>query len=243
MTAAEQMSTTSSLRAADASSGRARPDREVSHVLHTGQPSRIERFNAWFFDRLDPIIDRKFRAEKRRLIVDVPAHVVEIGAGAGANLRYLPPGTRLTAIEPSAAMHDRLRRRAQRYGIEIEIESRPAESLPFDDASVDLAISSLVLCTVADPDAAVAEIRRVLRPGGRLVFVEHVIAPRPGLLRLVQRSVRRPWGGLFEGCDPCRDTESVLRAAGFASVSLQRRRKIDPIFYPVVEQISGTATR
>jgi SAM-dependent methyltransferase len=227
----------------DASSGPIGLRRPERSRRAADRPPTVERFNAWFFDRLDPIIDRKLRAEKRRLIVDVPDRVVEIGAGAGANLRYLPTGTRVTAIEPSTAMHGRLRRRARRYGIELEIEPSPAETLPVEDAAVELVISSLVLCTVADPLAAVAEIRRVLRPGGRLVFIEHVIARRRGLLRCVQRLVRRPWGAVFDGCDPCRDTERVLRAAGFSSVSLRRRRTFDPIFYPVVEQISGTATR
>lgn len=205
--------------------------------------SEVERFNAWFFDRLDPFIDRKFRREKRRLLVDLPAHVVEIGAGAGANLRYLSPGTMVTAVEPSTAMHPRLRRRARRYGIDLDIVTGAAESLPFADASVDLVISSLVLCTVTDPAVAVDEIRRVLRPGGRLVFVEHVVARRRGLLRAAQRTVRRPWAVLFDGCDTCRDTEHTLRDAGFSSLDLRRRRKLDPMFYPVAEQISGTATR
>jgi hypothetical protein len=75
------------------------------------------------------------------------------------------------------------------------------------------------------------------------VFIEHVAAPKRGLLRLVQRMVRRSWAVLFDGCDTFRDTERIIREAGFASLALERRRKFDPVFYPVVEQISGTAIR
>ena len=201
----------------------------------------VARFNAWFFDRLDGFINRKFRKEKRRLLADVPAHVVDLGAGTGANLRYLPAGTQVTAIEPSVAMHDRLRQRAERLGCEVTIETAGAEAMPLPDDSVDMVISSLVLCTVPEPEQAMAEIQRVLRPGGRFVFIEHVVAPRRGLLRLVQRAVRRPWAWLFEGCDTCRDTTTVIESAGFDRVDLRRRRKFDPPFYPVMERISGTA--
>ncbi len=165
----------------------------ATYTKTTNEASRISQFNAWFFDRLDPFINRKFANEKRGLLVDVPSHVVEIGAGTGANLRYLPKGTQVTAIEPSVAMHDRLRRRADRLDISVSIEACGAESLPLEDHSVGMVLASLVLCTIEDVELALSEIRRVLRPGGRFVFVEHVIAPRRGLLRFAQRVLRRPW--------------------------------------------------
>jgi len=97
-----------------------------------------------------------------------------------------------------------------------------------------------VLCAVADPGQVVSEIRRILRPGGRYVFLEHVVAPDGTFLRAIQRAVRRPWGGVFEGCSCERDLAAVIRAAGFTSVQISQYRLRSP-FIPVNTQIAGTA--
>jgi len=207
------------------------------------RPSWIRRLNAWFFDTFDELIDRRLRDEKASLLSDLSGTVVEIGAGTGANLRYLPPGTTVVAVEPSAAMHDRFLARAERLGLDAQIEAAGAERLPFADASVDVIVSTLTLCTVADPVAALAEIHRVLRPGGRFVFLEHVIAARPGLLRAAQRAVRRPWAHVFDGCDTCRATEAAIRDVGWTHIEVTRRRPLDLVFFPVSERIHGTAIR
>jgi len=209
----------------------------------TPRPSRVARLNAWFFDTFDNMIDKRLREVKVGLFRDLPPTVVEIGAGAGANLRYYPARTTVIAVEPSAAMHDRLQCRADAYGIDLCIEPRDAAHLPFDDASVDLVVSTLVLCTVRDPDAAIAEIHRVLRPGGRFLFLEHVIAPGRGVLRAAQRLVRRPWSRAFDGCDTCRDTAAAIERLPWDSADIEHRHPFDLLFFPASMHIYGEVTR
>ncbi len=117
----------------------------------------------------------------------------------------------------------------------------PAERTDLPDASADVVVSSLVLCSVTDVDRVLAEVRRVLRPGGRFVFVEHVAAPDGTVLRRLQGWVRRPWAWLFEGCSCERDLGTALRSAGFGSVDLEAYRLRSP-FLPFNPQIAGVAT-
>jgi SAM-dependent methyltransferase len=198
------------------------------------------RFNAWFFTALDGYINWLTRDHKRAVFSGLPAELVEVGPGVGANFSYLPPGCRLTAIEPNPHMHDALQRRAARRGIGVQIRSVTGDAIDLDDQSTDAVISSLVLCTVADPGQVLSEIRRILRPGGRYVFLEHTAAPDGTFLRAIQRAVRRPWGWVFEGCSCERDLAAVIRAAGFRSVQLSQYRLRSP-FIPVNTQIAGTA--
>lgn len=139
-------------------------------------------------------------------------------------------------------MHPRLTDRARERGIHLEIVSAPAERLPLPDDSVDTAICSLVLCTVADPAAAIAEIRRVLRPGGTFRVVEHVAAHPVSPRRWIQAALARPWSWLFEGCQLCGDTAALIQASGFAEVDMERRRLRVSLFVPVNLVISGRAT-
>ncbi len=179
------------------------------------------RFNAWLFRVLDDYQDRKLGRVKREAFGGLPRTILEIGAGTGANLRYLGAGARVVAVEPNRHMHPRLRAAARRWGVELDLREGSAERLPLPDASVSAAISSLVLCTVPDPAAALREIRRVLRPGGRYWCVEHVRAPEGTALRALQRRVARPWRWLFEGCEQ-RDLAAALAEAGFAEVEVER---------------------
>ena len=204
----------------------------------------VSRFNAWFFDVFDRYINHIARRHKRAAFTGIDAEVVvEIGAGVGANLDYLPAGSRLIAVEPSLQMHDRLRERAAEAGIVLELLAQGAESLPLEDAGYDEVICSLVLCTVGDTDQVIAEVRRILRPGGRFRFVEHVAAPRWSPRRWLQRAIRRPWAWLFEGCTLDRDTAARLRAAGFSDVQIERERFHRSFFVPVNTTIWGVATR
>jgi SAM-dependent methyltransferase len=197
-------------------------------------------FNAAFFDIMGPYIERHLRPHKRRVFAGLPAEVVELGSGVGANLPYLPGGSTLHAIEPNRYMHARLRAAALWDGIALDLRERTADDTGLADGSADAVISSLVLCSVADPAAVLAEVRRILRPGGTFSFVEHVAAQPGTLTRLAQRLVRRPWAWIFEGCSCERDLESAIRSAGFASVQVERYRIRSPLV-PFNTQIAGVA--
>src|SRR5262249_21472433 len=132
-----------------------------------------------------------------------------------------------------------LRRHAERRGVDLDIREASADATGLPDDSVDAVICTLVLCTVADPAAAVAEVKRILRPGGRFLFIEHVRARR-GPLRGLQRVVHRPWRFLFEGCELDRDTAATLAAAGFDDLRIDHFW-LGGLFVPIWPQISGTA--
>jgi SAM-dependent methyltransferase len=179
--------------------------------------------NALFFGVLDGYLDRQLRGHKQEIFTDLPPTVVELGAGTGANLRYLPAGTRLIAVEPNPAMHPRLIERAARAGIDLELHATVGQRLD-----------------LSDPGGVVAEVRRVLRPGGRYAFLEHVAAPEHTALRRLQRAVRRPWGWFFEGCSCERDLRTVIENAGFARTAITDYRLRGP-FLPANPQIVGVA--
>ena len=199
------------------------------------------RLNAAFFRLVDGYVHRLLGDRKTALLGGLPGTVVEIGPGTGPNLRYYRPGTRLIAIEPNPHMHPALQAAAARRGIDLEIRAVGAEATGLPTASVDAVVSTLVLCTVPDPAAAVAEARRILRPGGRFVVIEHVAAPDATALATAQRVLRRGWRWAFEGCDLRRDTGGLLRRAGFAAVELERYR-LGSVFWPVDDQVAGVAT-
>ena len=185
-------------------------------------------------------INWHMRKRKAKVFADIPPIVVELGAGVGANVRYLPAGARLIAIEPNPYMHTRLRRAARRRGLDLEIRSVVGEQIDLPDASVEAVISSLVLCTVRDPAAVLAEIRRILLPGGRFSFAEHVAAKQHTPTRWSQRILRRPWAWAFEGCSCERDLATVIESAGFTSVDIFPYRIRSP-FLPFNTHIAGTA--
>ncbi len=201
-----------------------------------------DRFNAWLLHALDGYVHRKYRLVKSELFGGLPRTILEIGAGDGANFRYLTPGTRVVAVEPNVRMHPYLRDAGRRHGVTVDVRAGVAERLPLPDASVEAVIASLVLCTVADPERALAEVRRVLRPGGRFWCIEHVAAPAGSPVARVQRWVHRPWRWLFEGCETQRDTARLLREAGFASVEITPFT-LRTAFVPIRPQISAVALR
>ena len=199
------------------------------------------RLNAAFFRLVDRYVHRLLGARKAALFAGLPDEVVELGPGTGANLRYYRRGTRLVAVEPNPHMHSALAQAAARRGVDLDIRAVGAEATGLPTASVDAIVCTLVLCTVPDPAAALAEARRILRPSGRLVFIEHIAAPEDTALSRLQQLLRRSWRWAFEGCDLCRPTGALLTAAGFAHVDLERYR-IRSLFVPVNEQVAGVAT-
>jgi SAM-dependent methyltransferase len=198
------------------------------------------RFNAAFFRVMDAYIDWHLHKHKAGVFRDLPSTVVELGPGVGANLRYLPAGTRLVAIEPNPYMHGQLRRAACKRHIDVEIRTVVGERIDLPDNSADAVISSLVLCTMTDPAQVIAEIRRILRPGGLYSFIEHVVAPSGTPTRWVQHALRRPWTWVFEGCSCERDLASAIKSAGFSECTVSPYRIHSP-FLPFNTHIAGQA--
>lgn len=200
------------------------------------------RLNARLLQMIDEAAHQLFGRRKQALFSDLPDQVVEIGPGSGPNFRYYSPGTKVIAVEPNRHLHHMLAAAARRAKVDLSTIDGSAERIPLANASVDAIVCTLVLCTVPNPHAAIMEIRRVLRPGGKLVFLEHVEAPAGTLTRWSQMLLRRAWHWLFEGCDLTRDTESALRGAGFAVFSVDRFVLHTPL--NVINcQIAGTAVR
>lgn len=199
--------------------------------------ARGSRFSAAIYDPLLGWAERAGMAERRRrLLAPVRGHVLELGAGTGLNLRHYPAGVeRLVLAEPEPNMARRLERRVQRLGRDAEVVRAPAEALPFDDGTFDTVVSTLVLCTVPEPRAALAEVNRVLRPGGALLFLEHVRSEEPRLARWQDR-LHRPWQAFADGCNCNRPTLALLERAGY-TVDVTGRdswRRMPPIVRPLV---------
>lgn len=205
-----------------------------------GNPVR-GRLNSWLLAAADDIMHREYGERKRRLLGDVPETLLELGPGAGANFRYYPRDTRVIALEPNPMMHERLRAQADRYGIELDLRRTAIEQAGIETASMGLVVSTLVLCTVEDQKTVVSEVRRILEPGGRFVFLEHVAAPPGSYLRTVQRMLRRPWAWLGEGCQLDRDTTATILEAGFREVEVECFD--GPRWTPVRPHIAGIAIR
>lgn len=155
------------------------------------------------------------RRRRRALLARAYGRVVEIGAGTGLNVGHYPAAVdELVLAEPDPGMRRRLSRRVRRRPNAPRILDAAAERLPLADGSVDTVVSTLVLCTVDDPERALREVDRVLRPGGQLLFVEHVRA-RSRVLAACQDGLRRPWRGFAGGCVCNRPTVDLMRACGF----------------------------
>ncbi|MGI9544416.1 MAG: class I SAM-dependent methyltransferase, partial [Cyclobacteriaceae bacterium] len=184
--------------------------------------------NSWVFKVLSRYMDHLFGKSKRWLFMDHPETVVEIGSGAGANMRYLRRGTKLIAIEPNVHMHANLKRSANKYGIHLEIRSLIGESIDLPDSSCDFVVSTLVLCTVEDPKQCINQISRILKTSGVFVFIEHIKAQENSILAFVQNLIHKPWHWFFEGCHTNRDTKSLLESSGFSTLELEEYNLYSP---------------
>jgi SAM-dependent methyltransferase len=169
--------------------------------------------------------ERKGAAEHRRaLLSGLRGRVVEVGAGSGVSFRHYPGAVdEVLAVEPEPTLRAAAQRAAGDAPVRVRVRvvDGIGGALPVDSGSADAAVVSGVLCSVPDPDAALAELRRVLRPGGELRFYEHVAAARRGGALLQRVAGATFWPRLFGGCDPHRDTVAAIRAAGFDVVALR----------------------
>jgi len=206
------------------------------------RPAWSEHLFAWAWARAATPLEKSYGRIKEQLFRDLSGEVVEIGPGAGINLRHFPKAVHVRGIEPNAFMHPYLRAEAEAQGIQLSIDSGHAEAIGLPDESVDAVVSTLVLCSVFNPELALTEIRRVLKPGGRFYFIEHVAAPRGSVMRRAQDFLAPAWRRIGDGCHPNRETAPLLRAAGFTRVDIEERRIKNP-FIIVAPHILGTATK
>jgi ubiquinone/menaquinone biosynthesis C-methylase UbiE len=195
------------------------------------------RIFAALYDRVLAGTEKAGLAERRAtLLSQASGRVLEIGAGTGLNLEHYPEAVEEVVLtEPEEPMAKRLETRLATFGRRSSVVRAPAEELPFEDDSFDTVVCTLVLCTVRDPVRSLAEVRRVLRPGGRFLFLEHVRAEEPGLARWQDR-LAPPWRWVNRGCNLNRPTPELIRRSGFESVEIERGEmpKAPPIVKPLV---------
>ena len=180
------------------------------------------------------------RDERAALLANVQGRVLEIGGGSGANLAHYPKEARVVLTEPDPHLRKRLAKGMLAAHAFVEVSSAPAESLGFADESFDVVVSTLVLCSVRDPVRAIAEAQRVLRPGGRLLFIEHVLGE--GKRAQWQKRMRPLWSRMLGGCQITRDTVGEIERSG---LRIDELRTLEPekalaLMKPVMV---GTAVR
>ena len=163
------------------------------------------------------------RARRQYVAGGVHGRVLEIGLGVGANWSFLPAGIEYTGIEPDPYMLERARKHATEQSRDLDLRQLDVQHLPFDDATFDAVFATLVFCSVADPGLGLAEVRRVLKPGGEFRFLEHVRSTSRGVAFL-QTAVKPLWRRCAAGCEPDRDTALAIAAAGFEITECTRHR-------------------
>jgi ubiquinone/menaquinone biosynthesis C-methylase UbiE len=182
---------------------------------------------------------------RRRLVQGLTGRVLEVGAGSGLNFAHYPTSvSEVIAIEPEPSLRDAAQQLANQAKTPVTVRAGSAESLPLGDGEVDAAVASLVLCSVPEQPLALAELHRVLRPGGELRFYEHVIPrcqPMRTILQLADHSGL--WPAIAGGCHPARDTGSAIEEAGFAIERSERFGFRASALEPSVPHILGVARR
>ncbi len=200
------------------------------------------RFYTRVLSRNEPA---EVRARRTELLVGLTGRVVELGAGNGGNFGHYPATVgEVVAVEPEAYLREQARAAAAQAAVPIAVVDGVADALPLPDGSCDAAVACLVLCSVPEQATALAELHRVLKPGGELRFYEHVLGDTPRMARWQRLSDRTWWPRAFGGCHCARDTVAAIAAAGFA---IERHDAVPlqsvPAFVPAVPHAIGVARR
>jgi ubiquinone/menaquinone biosynthesis C-methylase UbiE len=195
---------------------------EIARAESSTEPQAKSMYAAWL--RIMAMVYDPFlwlgeiagmRRRRRTLVAEARGRVVEIGAGTGLNVAHYPDAVdELILTEPEPGMRRQIARRLERQASVARVIAAPAERLPLADSSVDTVVATLVLCTVDDPENALREIARVLRPDGQLLFIEHIRASAR-FLAACQDRLLKPWRGFAGGCVCNRPTLELMRACGF----------------------------
>ncbi len=201
---------------------------------------------SFYEDRIFPPVmewaTRVFRREIADLVSMAEGRVLEIGAGTGANLGYYTHSvSEVVGIEPVEAMLETAKKQVAQssHGVPVTLQVGDARDLPFEDESFDSVVACLVYCTIPNPDVAAKEMHRVLKPGGKLIFFEHVASKKPWIGRL-QKTLNPAWRNLACGCEITRDTRSLFESAGFSYQKINdfNHPKVPALMAPVISGIA-----
>jgi ubiquinone/menaquinone biosynthesis C-methylase UbiE len=179
-----------------------------------------KRIFAWMLKNGDAYSHKLYGTFKRELFNNIDGRIVEIGPGTGVNFQYLPTGANWIGIEPNEAFFDGLKEQAKEKLINAQVLKGDAMHIPVDSNSTDIVICTLVLCSVSRPREVLAEIKRVLKPGGKLIFIEHVAAPQLTTLRKTQNFLNPLNRIVADGCNCNRETWSYLQNGGFSELKI-----------------------
>jgi ubiquinone/menaquinone biosynthesis C-methylase UbiE len=199
---------------------------------------------ARFFDRLSRVMEKELGPRRRELLEGLSGRVVELGAGTGINFAHYPATVdEVIAIEPEPYMRAKAEQAARTAPVTVSVRPGIADALELEDASFDAAVASLVLCSVPDQPRSLAELRRVLKPGGELRFLEHVRGHSSGKVRAQSAADRSGiWPLIAGGCHCARDTVGTIRAAGF-EVTQMRDLNLGPAWNITNPHVLGRAVR
>lgn len=163
-----------------------------------------------------------YESMRKNILKNVKGNVLEIGAGTGINFEYYPKGISLTAVEPNQILAEKLKERGIKNKLDVKISDGNAEKLPFKDNKFDCVVCTLVLCSVRDVKKSLTKIKRVLKKGGKFIFIEHVADKNGTLRRSIQEFSRyTPWRLFSDKCNPARETSISIKNAGFKKVKIE----------------------
>ena len=197
------------------------------------------------YEKVAEMSERRGGAEhRRRLLAGLSGRVIEVGAGSGANFTHYPTTVaEVVAVEPERYLRERAERAARQAPVTVSVVDGVGDLLPGEDGSFDAGVAALVLCTVPDQQRALAELFRVIRPGGELRFYEHVIAERKWEARYQRFADATFWPHVAGGCHLARDTRSGIEQAGFQIETCERFPFSPALFIPPDPHILGIARR